>query len=156
MSWSFFCTQPSSNTNVLAMFRCISVHSSFVFLRKKARASPSQILLQFFMLVLCCPLLPLDCPGLLPFGHTRLMSISSVAFKYQGVPMRPLDTQITGLAHHRSSSTSHLPPHLNFSKPASSRLLFVHDAIFRCRLLLPSTAWPRWRVPPLLRGHMLP
>ena len=38
-----------------------------------------------------------------------------VAFKYQGVTLRPLDTQTTGLAHHRSCWTSHLPPYLSFS-----------------------------------------
>ena len=47
------------------------------------------------------------------FGHTHVNS--SCAFKNQGVPMRPLDAQICGFAHHRSCWTSHLPPRLNFN-----------------------------------------
>ena len=37
---------------------------------------------------------------------------------------------------------------------ASSTLLFVHDAIFRTKLLLPSSEWPRRKAPPLLQGHV--
>ena len=42
-------------------------------------------------------------------------SFGQTSFEYQGVSMRPLDTQITGLAHHCSCRSSYLSPHLNFS-----------------------------------------
>ena len=64
---------------------------------------------------------------------------SSVAFEYQGVPEKPLDAQITGLAHHCSCRSTYLLPYLNFLEPVSSKLLFVRDTIFPSRLLLPST-----------------
>ena len=54
-------TQPPSRTNFLATFRCFSVHSSFVSQQGKRRSQPNP-LLQFFILVLCCRLLPVgDC-----------------------------------------------------------------------------------------------
>ena len=108
MSKSHFCTQPPSRTNILPTCRCISVQSSFVFLRSRARAGSS--------LMLCYPTLPVNCPGLLQQhllhifrAHTFHVN-SSIAFKYQGLPMRPLGAQISGFAHHRSCWTSHLPP----------------------------------------------
>ena len=67
------------------------------------------------------PLLPIDCPVLLQkhflhiFWANKSHVNSSVAFKYRGVPMRPFDTQITGLAHHCSCKSCHLSPRLNFS-----------------------------------------
>ena len=88
--------------------------------KSQSRFQPNA-LLQFFILMLCCPLLPIDCSGLLPkhFLHIFWANIShvnsSVAFEYQGVLMRPLDTQITGLARHCSCRSAHLHSHLNFS-----------------------------------------
>ena len=74
----------------------------------------------------------------------------------QCVPIRPFFSQITGLTHHCLWRSSHLSPHLNCLNFASSTLFLVHAAIFRSNLLLPSTEWPRWEVPPLLQSHMLP
>ena len=53
---------PASFQNYfLATFRCFSVHSSFVSPQGKRRFQPNP-LLHFFILVLCCPLLPVgDC-----------------------------------------------------------------------------------------------
>ena len=59
--------------------------------------------------------------------------------------MRPFHTQITGFTHHCSCQSSHLSPHLNFLNLPSSTLLFVHDAIFQSKPLLPRTEWPRWK-----------
>ena len=104
--------------------------------------------LGLFIFMLCCPLLPIDCSDLLQeqFLHIFWSNIShfdvSVAFENQCVPMRPLDTQITGLAHHCSCRSSHLSPHLDFLSLPHPRY-FVHDAFFQSKLLLPSTEWPR-------------
>ena len=68
------------------------------------------------------------------------------------MPLRPFYTQITGFTHYRSCRPSHLSPLLNFLNFASSTLLCVHDAIFPSRLL-PSTKWPRSKVPPPSEPH---
>ena len=118
MSKNLCCTQPPSNTNFLATFRCFSVQFSFVFLSSKATAGSSQILPS--ILHTCCPLPPADCSGLLQkhFLHIFWANVSHVhsclPFKYQSVPIRPLDTQITCLAHHCSCRSSYLSPHLTF------------------------------------------
>ena len=62
-------------------------------------------------------------------GKTALMSILTSPPKKQGVPMRPLDRQITCLAHHSSCWAPHL-------HPDSTKLLFVHRAIFQSTPLL--------------------
>ena len=41
-------------------------------------------------------------------------------------------------------------------EPVSSKLLFVRDTIFWSRRFLPITERPRWKVPALLQGHVLP
>ena len=100
----------------------------------------------------CCPLLPTDCTGLLQkhFSHIFWANVSHVnsdfAFKYHGCPDHGSRTSLLLQVLSPVSTTELL-------ELVSSKLLFVHDAK---RLNLPSTEWPRWRVPPLLRGHMLP
>ena len=80
-------------------------------------------------------------------GRTYLMSFFCLITEHQCVPVRPFCTQVTSF--HTSLLLQVLSPlstseHLEF---ASSTLLFVHDAIFQSKLLLPSTEWPRWKVP---------
>ena len=114
--------QPSSfqnqfSSDVAMLFRPL-------FLRFLAQQGQSQLqpnaLLPFFVLVLCCPLLPIHCPGLCTSifftsfrAHTSHV-ISYLAFEYLSMPMWPLHAQITGLAHHCFCWTPHLSPHLNF------------------------------------------
>ena len=111
VSW---CAQPPSRTNFLATCRCLSVHSSFVFFsqQSQSRLQPNTHL-QFFELVLCCPLLPANCCTSIhlacctsiftsSFGQTYLMSSSYFTFEYQGMPLWPLDAQITGFTHYCS------------------------------------------------------
>ena len=131
VSKSRFGTQPPSTKNFLATSRCFSVHSSFVFLSSIARAGSSQeTLLQFFVLVLCCTLLPDDCPGLL---HEHLLHVfwanvshvnSCFAFEYQGVPPWPL----TCLNHRSRTSLllqACLSPCLRFDDLLPPRLLLL-------------------------------
>ena len=102
--------------NVSMLFSPISFR--LLAQQSQSRLQPRSTLLQFFKFMLCCQLLPIDFSGLLQPSHLLGKPISchfSVASEYQGVPMRPLDTQITGLAHHCSYRSSHLSPHLNFS-----------------------------------------
>ena len=124
-----------------------------IFLRFQALQSQSRFqpntLPQFFILVLCCPLLPVDCPGLLQQHlphilrtNTCLISIVSIALQCQGVPMRPLNAQISGLAHHRSCWTLSLASTFGLQEPDSSKLLSVQLAIFQSRPILPITEWP--------------
>ena len=108
-------------TSRLATFPYFSNQYSFVFLRRKARAGSSQIpSFNSSYSCFCCPVLPVDCPGLL---HKHLLHIfranlshvnSSVAFKNQSVPVRPLHSQISSFTHNPSCWPSHLPPRLNF------------------------------------------
>ena len=69
------------------------------------------------------------------------------------VPMEPLNTQISGFTHHCSCRSSHLFPDLNFLNLLHPRLFVMP---FFGLSSLPSDAWPRWKVPPLIQGHMLP
>ena len=55
------CRRVPSAPNLLSFH---SNHPSFSSVAKSERA-PAKHLLQFFILVLCCPLHPVDCPGLL-------------------------------------------------------------------------------------------
>ena len=154
-----FAARPAScvRTNFLATFRCFSVHSSFVFLAQAdPRASSSQYLSSIFFVHALLPTSSnrLFWPAAEAFSsHLLVKHIFhidvSVAFENQCVPMRPLNTQMTGLAHHCSCRSSHLSPHLDFLSLPHPRY-FVRDTFFPTRLLLPSTEWPRWTLPPLL------
>ena len=58
-----------------------------------------------------------------PLPHVfwaNVSRVNSYFFEYQGMPMWPLDTQITGLANHRSCKPSHLSPQPNFKNPIQS------------------------------------
>ena len=52
--------------------------------------------------------------------------------------MRPLDTQITGLAHHCSCGSAHPSPHLHFSNLLHQKLIFCSW----CRSHHPSSFYP--------------
>ena len=108
-----FCTRPPSTTNFLVPCRCSSVHTSFVCLRSTAR---------IVTLVLGCPSLPIDHPGLLQkhLFHVLKEDRSHVhpytLLKDQSVPLRPLDASVMGFAHDRSCRSSNLSPCLHFEE----------------------------------------
>ena len=97
---------------------------------------------------------PLPVRALLPTSSKALIGLSAPAFFFN-VPWahipRQFFTQIAGLTHHCSCKSSHLFLHLNFLNLPLPRF-FVRDAIFQSKLLLPSTEWPRWKVPPQHQG----
>ena len=123
----------SSYDQVLRTCPCLSVHASLVFLRGIAwigsRHTPH--FSQLLTLVLGCPFLPIDLPGLLqrhlfhvlPADHSHVHR--HLPFKKLGVPLWPLDAQITSLAHDGSCRSSHLSPCLHFENllPPSLHLL---------------------------------
>ena len=88
-------------------------------------------------------------------GHTNLMSILVSSLNVNVcqcghlIP-RSRVSHITAPASPLPVSTSEL------LELAASTLLFVHDAIFLSRLLLPNTEWSWWIATPLLQGHVFP
>ena len=106
MSKGLFCTHPPSSTNFLAACRCFSVHSPTVFFGQQRQSwlQPST-LLQLFTFMLCCPLLPIDCSGLLQ----KIFSLHPLG-KHISYP-RFYRLQIPRYAN----AATYLPPHLNFS-----------------------------------------
>ena len=125
---------PSSFQHPSSRYVSMFFHPIFFCLLAKQGQSRLQpnTLLKFFILVLCCPLLPVDCSGLLQqrFLHIFLANVSHV------------DTQITGLAHHCSCRSSYLPPQLNFLN-----LLHPHLSLFVVPLSRPDSFCP------VLSGH---
>ena len=89
-------------------------------------------LFKLLTLVLRCPFLPVDHPGLLQkhlfyvlrADHSRVHC--HLPFKNQGVPLRPLDAKIASLARDGSCRSSHLSPCLHFEDlfPPSLHVLF--------------------------------
>ena len=70
-----------------------------------------------------------------------------LSFKHQGVPLWPLDAQVTGLAHNGSCRSSHLPPRLNLKKLLPPTLPSALMPIFPSQIPLSKPTWPI--LPPL-------
>ena len=155
MSYNFFLHATSFHDHL--PLRRLPVHTSFVFLRSTAwigsnhtpsfSSSCSCFAAHFFQL---------DHPGLfqkhllnvLRAGHSHVHH--HLPFEQQGVPMRPLDAQVTGLAHDGSCRSSHLPPCLYIKDLLPPCLLLFFFTMFPTRPLAPERAWPRWRILPQL------
>ena len=117
MLYSLLCTHPSSTTNVLITLRCLSVHEP-VGVHKQHSLDRLQTysFFQLHTLVLCCPSLPIDHPGLFQQHILHILRASHsyvhrhLHLKQQGVPLWPLDAKIASFAHDRLSWPCHLFP----------------------------------------------
>ena len=135
MSYDLFCTHPPSTSSVLITCGCLSVTIRWSFFA----AWPISSSRPFWLVSEACVFY------ILREDHSHVHRFLS--FKHQGVPLWPLDAQVTGLAHNGSCRSSHLPPRLNLKKLLPPSLPSALMPIFPSQIPLSKPTWPI--LPPL-------